>query len=108
MAFAEVLYTKRQVISQEGAYPVQGATVPANNPFNPFGQDVLVDFILDGVEPRRFEHDMDWIRGAFGLRGWLKSRWQWEVAAVASTETDNALSTIELNAARLNAALAET
>jgi iron complex outermembrane receptor protein len=108
MAFAEVLYTNRQVISQEGIYPVQSALVPADNPYNPFRQPVLVDFILDGLEPRRFEHDMDWIRGAFGLRGWLRSRWQWEVAAVASTETDDALSTIELSTARLNAALAET
>lgn len=107
MAFAEVLYTNRQVMSQEGLYPVQRALVPADNPFNPFHQPVLVDFILDGLEPRRFEHDMDWIRGAFGLRGSLISSWQWEVAAVASTETDNALSTIEVNAARLGAALAE-
>ncbi|WP_129642735.1 TonB-dependent receptor [Peristeroidobacter agariperforans] len=108
MAFAEVLYTNRRVNSQEGPYPVQSALVPAQNPFNPFGQPVLVDFILDGLEPRRFEHDMDWLRGAFGLRGWLSSRWQWEVAAIASTETDDALSTIDLSATRLDAALAET
>lgn len=107
-AFAEVLYTNRQVISQEGQYPVQSALVPANNPFNPFGQPVLVDFILDGLEPRRFEHDMDWIRGAFGLRGPLSSTWHWEVGAIASTETDDALSTIDVSTARLSAALAET
>lgn len=107
MTFAEVLYTNRQVISQEGSYAVSSALVPADNPFNPFHQPVVVDFILDGLEPRRFEHDMDWIRGAFGLRGWLGSRWQWEVAAVASTETDDALSTVDLSDARLRAALAE-
>ncbi|GFE84590.1 TonB system transporter [Steroidobacter agaridevorans] len=107
MAFAEVLYTNRRVISQEGFYPVQGALVPADNPFNPFQQPVRVDFILDGLEPGRFEHDMDWIRGAFGLRGGLNSRWQWEVAAIASTEADDALSTVDLSAARLDAALAE-
>ncbi len=82
--------------------------MPANNPFNPFHQPVLVDFLLDGIEPPRFEHNMDRVRGAFGLRGLLGAGWQWEVAAVASTETNHALSTIEVSAARLNAALAET
>lgn len=107
-AFAEMLFSKRRVISQEGVYSVQGALVPAENPFNPFHQPVLVDFILDGLQPRRFEHDMDWLRGAFGLRGWLDARWQWELAAIASTETDDAVSTVDLSAARIQAALAQT
>ncbi|HWK52022.1 MAG TPA: TonB-dependent receptor, partial [Steroidobacter sp.] len=107
-AFAELLYTNRQTISQQGLYSVQSALVPADNPFNPFQQPVLVDFILDGLEPRRFEHDMNWIRGAFGLRGSLGSTWQWEVAALASTESGDARSTIEVSAERINEALAQT
>jgi len=107
MAFAEALYTTRRVISQEGIYPVQSALVSEDNPFNPFQQPVLVDFILNGIEPRRFEHGIEWLRGALGLRGWLSSKWQWEVAAIASTDTDDEVSTIEVNTARLNAALAE-
>jgi len=106
-AFAEVLYSNRQVSSQEGLYAVQSAEVPAHNPFNPFHETVLVDFMLDGLERRRFEHDMEWLRGAFGARGWLGSKWQWEVAAIASTETDDTLSTIAISTARVNAALAE-
>lgn len=106
--FAEALYTQRQAISQEAARSVQSALVPAANPFNPFHQPVLVDFILEGIEPGRFEHNMDRMRGAFGLRGLLGTAWQWEVAAVASTETNEALSTVDISTSRLNAALAET
>jgi iron complex outermembrane receptor protein len=107
-SFAEVLYSERRAVSQEALYSVQGALVPANNPFNPFHQPVLVDFLLDGIEAPRFEHNMDRARGAFGLRGVLGAGWQWEVAAVASAETNHALNTLEVSAARLNAALAET
>lgn len=107
-AFAEALYTERSAISQEALYSVQGAVVPATNPFNPFHQPVLVDFLLDGVQAPRFEHNMNRARGAFGLRGQLGAGWQWDVAAVASTETNHALSTIQVDPARVNAALAET
>jgi iron complex outermembrane receptor protein len=107
-AFAEVLYTNRQTASQEGLHTLQGALVPANNPFNPFGQPVRVDVILNGLEPRRFEHDTEWLRGAFGLRGPLISSWEWEVAGLISTETGDALSTVDLNSQRVSAALAAT
>jgi iron complex outermembrane receptor protein len=105
-AFAEVLYTNRRTVSQDEIYSVQSARVPATNPFNPFGQAVLIDFLLDGIEPRRFVHDLDLLRGAAGLRGSLGSSWQWEIAAAGSTETDDALRTNQVNTARLNAALA--
>lgn len=108
VAFAEVLYTNRETVSQDQIYSVQSALVPATNPFNPFGQPVLVDFLLDGLEPRRFVHDLEMIRGASGLRGSLGSSWNWEIAAAASTETDDALGTSQVSAARVSAALAAT
>lgn len=108
VAFAEALYTNRETISQDEIYVVERALVPATNPFNPFGQPVLADFLLDGIEPRRFEHDLEMMRGAAGLRGSLGASWEWEVAAAASTETDDALGTNQVSTARLNAALAAT
>jgi iron complex outermembrane receptor protein len=108
VAFAEALYTDRRVDSLEGAYYLQRALVPANNPFNPFGQPVLVDVVLDGLEPRRFEHDTQWLRGAFGLRGPLISSWEWEVAALISTETGDARSTMKMDDQRVSEALAAT
>lgn len=107
-AFAEALYTNRETAAQDEIYSVQDAVVPADNPFNPFGQEVLVDFLLDGLQPRRFEHDLEMVRGTAGLRGYFGSSWQWEVAASASTETDDAVATNQINAARVNAALAIT
>ncbi|MFC4314929.1 TonB-dependent receptor domain-containing protein [Steroidobacter flavus] len=107
-AFAEVLYTDREVNSQEGTYFLQSAPVPANNPFNPFGQPVLVDVVLDGLGPRRFQHETEWLRGAFGLRGPLSSTWEWEVAGLVSTESGATLSTMDLSTERVNAALAST
>ncbi len=107
-AFSEVLYTNRRTVSQDEIYSVQSALVPATNPFNPFGQPVLIDFLLDGIEPRRFVHDLELLRGAAGLRGSLGSSWQWEIAAAGSTETDDALRTNQVNMARLNSALAAT
>jgi iron complex outermembrane receptor protein len=106
-AFTQLLYTNRETISQDEMYAVQGALVPATNPFNPFQQPVLVDFLLTGIESRRFVHDLEMARGVAGLRGLLGS-WQWEVSATASTETDDAFGENQVSLARVNAALAAT
>lgn len=108
LGFAEVLYTNRESVSQDEIYSVQSALVPATNPFNPFGEPVLVDFLLDGLEPRRFEHHLEMARGAAGLRGLFGTTWQWEFAASASTETDDAIGVNQVSAARVSAALSET
>lgn len=107
-AFAQVLYTNRDTVSQDELYSVQSATVPATNPFNPFGQPVFVDMLLAGVPPRQFVHGLELTRGVGGLRGSLSSNWEWEVAATASSETDDAYATNQVNAARVAAALAVT
>ncbi len=107
-AFAEVLVTNRQVDSREGTFYVENALVPAENPFNPFGQPVLVDVVLDGLEPRRFEHDTDWIRGASGLRGPLSATWEWELSALVSTETGDARRAVDISTERVAEALAQT
>ncbi|MET0535075.1 MAG: TonB-dependent receptor [Steroidobacter sp.] len=107
-AFAHVLYTNRDTISQDEAYTVQNAPVPVTNPFNPFGQPVLVDVLLTGMPARQFVHGLELTRGVAGLRGWLGSNWEWEVAATASSETDDAYAVNQVSAARVAAALAST
>jgi iron complex outermembrane receptor protein len=107
-AFTQVLYTSRDTVSQDELYAVQGANVPATNPFNPFGQAVAVDMLLVGVPTRQFVHGLDLVRGVGGLRGSLGSTWEWEVAATASSETDDAYATNQVIAARVAAALAAT
>lgn len=107
-AFAQVLYTHRETASQDEWYSVQGARVPATNPFNPFGQRVLVDMVLTGLPARQFVHGLELTRGVGGLRGSLGSDWEWEIAATASSETDDAYATNEVSAERVAAALAES
>lgn len=107
-AFAQVLYTNRNTVSQDELYSVQSARVPETNPFNPFGQAVAVDMLLAGVPPRRFVHELELTRGVGGLRGSLGSAWEWEIAATASSETDDAYATNQVSAARVAAALAAT
>lgn len=106
--FAQLLYTNRDTISQDELYSVQGALVPAANPFNPFGQPVLVDMLLAGMPTRRFVHGLELARGVGGLRGSLGSDWEWEIAGTVSTETDDAYTTNQVSTARLAAALAST
>lgn len=107
-AFAEVLYTNRETIFQDELYSVRGARVPATNPFNPFHEPVLVDFLLPGLGPRWFVHELELTRGTAGLRGLLGATWQWEVTASASSETDDTAGTNQVSATRLNAALSAT
>jgi iron complex outermembrane receptor protein len=106
-AFAQVLYTTRDTVSRDESYAVQG-TVPATNPFNPFGEKVAVDMLLTGVPTRQFVHGLELTRGVGGLRGLLESGWEWEIAATASSETDDAYTTHQVSAARVAAALAAT
>lgn len=108
VAFAEVLHTDREITTQDELDSMMGARVPANNPFNPFGQAVLVDFILDGIGPQRYSEHMETTRGAAGLRGSLSPGWQWEIAALASTETDDVVSANAISDELVSAALAQT
>lgn len=105
-AFGQVLYTNRDTVSQDESYAVLAATVPATNPFNPFGQAVYVDMLLVGLPTRQFVHGVELTRGVGGLRGSLGSNWEWEVAATASSETDDAYATNQVNGSRVAAALA--
>ncbi|HEY0681676.1 MAG TPA: TonB-dependent receptor [Steroidobacter sp.] len=108
VAFTELLYTERDIAAQEERDMMQGALVPATNPFNPFGEAVLVDFLLDGIEPPRLSHRSETARGVAGMRGSLGSTWQWEIAALASVETHDTAHVNKVSTARVNAALAAT
>jgi iron complex outermembrane recepter protein len=107
-AFAQVLYTKRHTATQDELYAVVNARVPASNPFNPFGEQVVVDMLLQGMPARQFVHELELTRGVGGLRGALGSSWEWEIAATASSETDRAIGTTQVSLARVTAALAAT
>lgn len=103
-AFGQVLYTSRDTVSQDELYSVQGVVHPTN-PFSPFEESVAVDMLLVGVPTRQFVHGLELTRGVGGLRGSLGSDWEWEIAATASSETDDAYATNQVSAVRVAAAL---
>lgn len=58
--------------------------VPASNPYNPFGEEVAVDFQVPGRPDATL--GSDYLRTLFGARGPLGS-WDWEVAGWQSRST---------------------
>ncbi|MDQ8757392.1 TonB-dependent receptor [Sphingosinicella sp. LHD-64] len=80
-AFGEFLYTFRK--SRQIATPgvLRNLAIPASNPTNPTGQDiVLIQRRLAEPGPRQFFQDTDTWQGTLGLRGRLENGWSWEVA----------------------------
>jgi iron complex outermembrane receptor protein len=65
--------------------PLVSAIVPQTNPYNPFGEPVLVTELLEGVEPLRVTTDSRLIRGAASLHGRVKN-WDWELSLLRSEE----------------------
>src|SRR5690606_35295294 len=84
-AFGELTYNRRQLASNPLALTVAGgmygydtSTIPAENPFNPFGVDVGIDYTFEDTGYSR-EFSQEYFRGLVGLRGTLwKDAWDWE------------------------------
>lgn len=80
-AFGEFLYTHRE--SEQIATPgtIRNLAIPATNPTNPTGQNlVLIQRRLGEPGPRVFFQKTNTWQGTAGLRGKLGSNWDWEVA----------------------------
>lgn len=79
-AFSEILYARSEFV-----YPVEPSqralSVPAQNPFNPFGTDVIVNYQFSGLGPRRSYYASELARSTAGLRG-NSGSWNWEVSAL--------------------------
>lgn len=103
--FGEALYAKRTVDSPTSAPVLAGAEVPASNAFNPFGESVAVDFLVEGVGPRHSHVDSELLRGVVGARGDLGT-WEWEVAVLGSREDSSSWSTNQLDDEAVAQALA--
>jgi iron complex outermembrane recepter protein len=84
--FAEALYTHRRQIVQFSPQPVFFATVPASNPFNPFGVDVWVDYRLVELGPRAYDQTSDFSRYLLGAEGKLGQRFEWQIYALADED----------------------
>jgi iron complex outermembrane receptor protein len=105
--FGEMLMTTSDIAIQGPLSPVTGQIVPANNPFNPFGQPVRVDFSLGGTEPLTLLTESQSMRFVLGARGGL-SRWDWELSLTSSDENADTARVNELDPLRVQAALQST
>jgi len=59
----------------------QAYTVPANNPYNPFGTRVGIGGVF-ADSPQSFGSDANFFRPVVGLRGDFARDWEWETAAM--------------------------
>ncbi len=90
-AFAELSYTKRETPAYQNELGLQGgqygdpaAIVPANNPFNPFGVAVGVDYYFKDTGLYT-KFDQEHYRGLLGMKGRL-GKFEWEVTGLQSRD----------------------
>ena len=110
--FAEFGY--RNIFTEQMLAPapiegdVENIAVPANNPFNPFGDDVIFRYRVTEAGPRIDEIESDIFRAVGGLQVHLPNHWELETAVLFS-ETDTEDTTFNnLSRAAVIAALADT
>ena len=106
-AFVELLYSHVDENAYGGGYLLFSQTIPAANPFNPFGVDVNVDYAFP-QRSSQFLHT-DLIRPLVGLRGLIADRFNWEIAGWEARDHNYAdQSDYIANNNALTAALAST
>jgi len=110
--FAEFGY--RNIFTEQMLAPapiegdVEHIAVPANNPFNPFGDDVIFRYRVTEAGPRIDEIESDIFRAVGGLMVHLPGRWELETALLYSgTDTEDTTFN-NLSRAAVIAALADT
>jgi iron complex outermembrane recepter protein len=105
--FGEMLISTSDIVQQGPLSAFTGLVVPAENPFNPFGQSVSVDFSPGGTKPVTLVTDGQSTRFVLGARG-KSSRWKWEVALTNNDDRADGKRINELDFTRVQAALRST
>lgn len=80
-SYTQVSYANRQseqLMAAEGTF--WGLTVPKDNPYNPFGEDVTVSRRLAETGGRRYTQDADTYNILTGFRGMFDNGWSWDVS----------------------------
>jgi iron complex outermembrane receptor protein len=85
IAAADLMVVDRSVAFDTLPPVILNALVPQTNPYNSFGQPVLVTGFLNGADPTRASTDSLLIRGSGSLRGKVKE-WDWELLLLRSEE----------------------
>lgn len=109
-AFTELTYTRDRMHAPDVGLRLGNVTVPASNPFNPFGADVRVTAALspeNGTEG--LSRQTNFTRALIGVRGDLGVHWDAEVTASTTSDRGGSQTWNEaVNSAALSAALAST
>ena len=111
--YAEILASRYRAFMPY-AQAVAGATLSATNPYNPFGEDVSVDFVNITQLPT-YNNTGNIVRPLIGVRGRLTSNWKYDTSLYVSqdhfhsdqTDPNSVLSAFQvgLSASDLNTAL---
>lgn len=104
-AFAELLYATRETVFSDFPASVSNAVVPANNPYNPFGVPVRVNFLLSAVERERISKNQ-FARGLVGIRG-DAGPWKWEVTLLHTDDRAQLTTEGDLDFAHVMSALSQ-
>ena len=85
--FAELMYNHLSM--QLYVYPLLTILdVPASAPTNPFGQEVTVGYVFEGIDRICGQcQTTDFVRPLLGVRGSVGDKWQWEAAAWESKDS---------------------
>jgi iron complex outermembrane recepter protein len=102
--FGEALYVDRDLSVVMEPPSLRSTLVPATNPHNPFGADVLVDVLLGDLGPRTVTHTSEMTRAVAGAHGRAAS-WHWETSIQQSRDKDFSVRTKDLDLARVAMAL---
>ena len=110
--FTEVGYRNSFTTQQLAPAPIEGdvenISVPAANPFNPFGADVVFRYRVTEAGPRLDEIDSDFYRAVAGIKVHLQGRWEFESALLFSESNTENKSFNNLSRSAVIAALADT
>ncbi|WP_458389978.1 hypothetical protein [Sphingomonas sp. F9_3S_D5_B_2] len=80
-------------------------TVPATNPFSPFGNDVLLHRYLTEVEPLHVRQTTTTLHGGGTLRG-VTAGWRWDLTGAFDQKQISGISELGIDLAPANAAIA--
>ncbi|MBM0108652.1 TonB-dependent receptor [Steroidobacter sp. S1-65] len=105
--FGETLIVRSDVVAQGPSPFISQLVVPVDNPYNPFGQPVVVDYKLAGMKPLSYVTESELERFVLGVRGGLRS-WDWELVLTNSNERVASAIYNEVDVTRIQAALDST
>jgi iron complex outermembrane receptor protein len=103
--FGELLLATSDVVSQGDLPSLRGQVVSDENPYNPFGEAVAVDYALVGMKPVSYRTESEFARFVLGAQGQLLEDWDWETVVTNSLERVESTRMNDLDPSRVRAAL---